>query len=276
MMMKKAQPVRQEELMPCTHASQIEKDALRSLLLTKKRYEILSLSFLKECGRVFFDDENAISLFDLTPDEYYSRGIRISGQTCIECVVDKCCREITGILDFSKLDRSLDVHLVDMFSGSGNMFFHFCKRLDAKKRTLVESDPNIWMRQVENFRAIDFKATSICGDWTQVFKEENSKFPDMNCFLISPPWGDGFSFSHGLDLLKTSPSVVSILRSIESYLKVGSIRNSSAYCFVHLYEVTTPGSLAFIHDNFDVIDQKIGKIMPFGSNIGFMVVKISR
>ena len=61
----------------------------RGLLLHgSKRNEVLTLGEVQQYGIDSFADPDYISLYGMTPTEWYARGIRLLGRTAVECTSD--------------------------------------------------------------------------------------------------------------------------------------------------------------------------------------------
>src|SRR5262245_3308748 len=63
-------------------------DRLRADLLGPRRYDLLSLDEVIEAGRVFTGDPDGLAFYGLAPAEWYARGIRLLGRTCVEATPD--------------------------------------------------------------------------------------------------------------------------------------------------------------------------------------------
>jgi hypothetical protein len=61
----------------------------RWCLLSDKRNETLALREVEQYGRDSFGDPDYVSLYGLTPREWYARGVRILGRTAVECTRDR-------------------------------------------------------------------------------------------------------------------------------------------------------------------------------------------
>ena len=69
-------------------------DRLRGQLLGPRRYDVLSLDEVRQVGRIPFGDPDGLSLYGLRPVDWYPRGIRLLGRTCVEATPDVTARPI--------------------------------------------------------------------------------------------------------------------------------------------------------------------------------------
>ena len=58
------------------------------LLSPAKRNQIIELWEVEKFGRDSFGDPNAVSLYGMTPPQWYARGVRILARTALEAVRD--------------------------------------------------------------------------------------------------------------------------------------------------------------------------------------------
>src|SRR4051794_17477668 len=52
------------------------------------RESVLDLAQVRRYGATMFGDPDAISLYGMTPETWYDRGIRLLGRTAVECTRD--------------------------------------------------------------------------------------------------------------------------------------------------------------------------------------------
>lgn len=194
-------------------------DRLRSELLGRRRYEELGLDDVVEIGRVLFGDPAGLSFYRLAPQQWYRRGVRLLGRTCVEATPDRTAGPIAGTV--RELLAGADA-VVDLFAGSGNLMLHVAAAL-AAPAVGIEADPAVWARTDANLRLVDAGRAGVRhGDWLSYFDDQVTG--DTAVYVVSPPWGDAFSFAAGLDLARTHPPVPRILDTIAH-------RDRSRRCF---------------------------------------------
>jgi hypothetical protein len=202
-------------------------DRLRAQLLGPRRYDVLSLDEIIEAGRVFTGDPDGLAFYGLAPTEWYARGIRLLGRTCVEATPDVTARPIAQTVRDLLAGRTTDrgrLGVVDLFAGSGNLMLHVARALGAPACGL-DADEAVWAQTAENLRIIGEPASVRRGDWLSYFAEPLTA--ETVVYLLSPPWGDAFSFATGLDLTRTEPPMPRIVETI-----AGRDRSRQCYAVV--------------------------------------------
>lgn len=194
-------------------------DILRAELLGPKRNQTLTLDEVADAGQVFFNDPQGLAYYGMSPSRWYARGIRILGRTCAEATPDvtaaPIARTVAGTV-------SRPVGVVDLFAGSGNLMLHIAQALDAPARGM-EDDENVHSHTAANLAMLGLDNIEVRhADWESYF-DDPLEVP-TSVYVISPPWAEGFSFSEGLDLARTSPPVPHILDTIAA-------RDTASACY---------------------------------------------
>jgi hypothetical protein len=197
-----------------------EADGLRRQLLGPKRYEVLSLGDIIEAGRVLTGDPQGMALYGLAPTDWYGRGVRLLGRTCVEATPDSTARPIARTAH-ALLGRGERVGVVDLFAGSGNLLLHIARALAAQALGL-EADDAVWTQTAANLRIVGATASVRHADWTSYFDDPINV--DTTMYVLSPPWGEAFSFAHGLDVTRTNPPLPLIVDAIAA-------QDRSAHCY---------------------------------------------
>jgi hypothetical protein len=195
-------------------------DSLRAQLLGPRRYEVLSLGDIIEVGRVLTGDPEGMAFYGLAPSVWYARGIRLLGRTCVEATPDATARPLARTVH-ALLGRPEGVGVVDLFAGSGNLMFHLAQALAARACGL-DADEAVWARTDASLRLIGAPPSIRLGDWLSYFDDQLNV--DTTVYVLSPPWGNAFSFAAGLDLAGTDPPVPMIVDTIAA-------RDRSARCY---------------------------------------------
>jgi hypothetical protein len=185
-------------------------DHLRGQLLGPRRYDVLGLDEIVQAGRILIGDPEGLSYYGLRPADWYARGVRILGRTCMEATPDVTAQPIARTVR-ALLGRSPRVGVVDLFAGSGNLMVHVADEL-AATGCGVEADEAVWRQTEANLRIVGATATVRCGDWLSYFAEPLTV--DTSVYVVSPPWGDAFSFASGLDITRTTPPIPLIIDTI--------------------------------------------------------------
>ncbi|HEY3010658.1 MAG TPA: hypothetical protein VGJ63_21715 [Micromonosporaceae bacterium] len=195
-------------------------DRLRTELLGPKRYATLSLDEVIQAGRILTGDPDGLSFYGFPPADWYARGIRLLGRTCVEATPDVTAAPIAETVR-AVLGRRDGVGVIDPFAGSGNLMLHVAEALSAPARGL-EADEAVWARTRENLRILDASAVVRLGDWLSYFDDPLPV--EVAVYVLSPPWAGAFSFATGLDVTRTEPPIPSIVDTI-------SVRDRSAHRF---------------------------------------------
>jgi hypothetical protein len=75
------------------------------LLSSTKRNQVIELWEVEKFGRDSFGDPEAVSLYDMTPSQWYARGVRILARTTLEAVRDPLGRSIGQ--DVARMQRAI-------------------------------------------------------------------------------------------------------------------------------------------------------------------------
>jgi len=184
-------------------------DRLRAELLGPKRNQTLTLDEVRDAGLVFFNDPEGLAYYGMPPSDWYARGIRILGRTSIEATPD-----ITAAPIARTVAKTVGppAGVVDLFAGSGNLMLHIARALGAPALGM-EVDENVHAHTEANFARLGLEGVEVRhADWESFF-DAPVDVP-TSVYVVSPPWGEGFSFAEGLDLTRTSPPVPHILDTI--------------------------------------------------------------
>jgi hypothetical protein len=227
-------------------------DRLRAELLGPKRYATLSLDEVIEVGRILTGDPDGLSFYGLPPAEWYARGIRMLGRTCVEATPDVTAVPIAETVCYALGHRD-GVGVVDPFAGSGNLMLHVAGALSASALGL-EGDEKVWVRTRENLRILGAPAVVRLGDWLSYFDDPLPV--EVTVYLLSPPWAGAFSFATGLDVTRTEPPIPSIVETI-------SVRDRSAHRFavVQHTPVEPVLNLSAVTDRHPVVGAGAGSVV---------------
>jgi hypothetical protein len=185
-------------------------DRLRAQLLGPRRYDVLGLDEIVETGRILFGDPDGMSFYGLPPADWYARGVRLLGRTCVEATPDVTARPLARTVR-TLLGRCPGAGVVDLFAGSGNLMLHVAQELSAQACGL-DADEAVWRQTNANLRVTGAAADVRYGDWLSYFADPLSV--DITVYVLSPPWGSAFSFATGLDIARTEPPIPLIVDTI--------------------------------------------------------------
>jgi hypothetical protein len=230
-------------------------DRLREQLLGPRRYDELSLHEVVQVGRILFGDPDGLSIYGLPPTDWYPRGVRLLGRTCVEATPDVTAQPIARTVR-SLLGSRQGVGVVDLFAGSGNLMLHIAEQLSAAACGL-DADEGVWRRSESNLRIVGATADLRYGDWLSYFADPLGV--DTSVYVLSPPWGNAFSYANGLDITRTHPPVPLIIRTIAA-----RDRSSRRYAVVQHTPAEPVLNVSAVTDHYPVV----------GSGPGCFVVSV--
>jgi hypothetical protein len=187
--------------------------------LGPKRNQTLNLDEVIDAGQVFFNDPQGLAYYGMPPSQWFARGIRILGRTCTEATPD-----ITAAPIAQEVAKTVGrpAGVVDLFAGSGNLMLHVARALDAPARGM-EADERVHAHTSANLGLLGLENVEVRhGDWESYFDDPLEVTTSV--YVVSPPWGEAFSFAEGLDLDRTSPPVPHIIDTIAA-------RDTAPACF---------------------------------------------
>jgi len=185
-------------------------DRLREQLLGPRRHDVLSLDEVLQAGRILFGEPQRMSFYGLPPVAWYARGVRLLGRTSVEATPDVTAQPIARTVR-ALLGRRPRVGVVDLFAGSGNLMLHVAKELSAAGYGL-DADEAVWRQTEANLRIVGASEELRYGDWLSYFVDPLRV--DTSVYVLSPPWGDAFSFANGLDITRTDPPIPLLIDTI--------------------------------------------------------------
>jgi hypothetical protein len=171
---------------------------------------VLGLDEVVEAGRVLFGDPEGLAFYGLAPSAWYARGVRLLGRTCVEATPDVTARPIARTVH-ALFGNHRAVGIVDLFAGSGNLMLHVAHALSAEACG-VEADEAVWRQTDANLRIVEAPACVRFGDWPSYF--EDPLRAESMVYVLSPPWGQAFSFTGGLDITRTDPPIPLVVDAI--------------------------------------------------------------
>ncbi len=117
----------------------------RGLLLGAKRDVVLRLWEVHRYGLDSYGDADYVSLYGLSPAQWYSRGVRIAGRTAVECTRDALAKTIAN--DVAGVAVHAGRHcapiVVDPFAGSANTLYWIVRSLRGSRGIGFEIDEQV-------------------------------------------------------------------------------------------------------------------------------------
>jgi hypothetical protein len=111
---------------------------------------------VEKFGRDSFGDANAVSLYGMTPAQWYARGVRILARTALEAVRDPLGNRIGQ--DVARVAAtappSSTFCVVDPFAGSGNGLFSILRHLPGAEGLGFEFEQTIFDMTTSNIASL--------------------------------------------------------------------------------------------------------------------------
>jgi hypothetical protein len=187
------------------------------LLSPAKRNQIVELWEVEKFGRDSFGDAGAVSLYGMTPAQWYARGVRILARTTLEAVRDplgdRIGEDVARVA--ARAPRGSVFGVVDPFAGSCNGLFWILRRLPGAEGLGFEFEQAIFDMSARNIASLGASIRLVHGDYRQLLGQH--RFPEGQHIVafLAPPWADALSAEAGLDLGRTKPPIENIVDDFE-------------------------------------------------------------
>jgi RNA cap guanine-N2 methyltransferase len=172
----------------------------RALLLHgSKGDEVLSLAEIEQYGRESFADLDYLSIYGMSPREWYGCGIRLLGRTAVECTRDALGdRIVRDVASVAACMPSNQFVVIDPFAGSCNSLFWIVRHLPDSEGIGFESDANVFELTHRNLAALGQRIEVVHGDYARLL--ERYRFPEDRSIVVfvAPPWGTALDEAQGL------------------------------------------------------------------------------
>lgn len=233
------------------------------LLFGPLRDAVLDLGQVRSYGSTMFGHPDAISLYGMSPREWYELGVRLLGRTTVECTRDSLARLIAS--DIAEVAAAAPVEttlVVDPFAGSANTLFWMHRALPDAQAVGVELDPVICQHTRHNLDLVGCPIEMRNGSYVDALGALSGLAPDgVAVFFVGPPWGHGFDPATGLDFGRTIPPVSEVVDRIEA-----SIPGRPLLVAVQAFERIEPASLGAVRSLFDWSQLRTYSLNPPGKN----------
>jgi hypothetical protein len=226
------------------------------------RDKVLDLEQVRSYGRAMFGDPDAISLYGMTPQAWYERGIRLLGRTTVECTRDSLSEliaaDIAQVADAAPWRPAL---VVDPFAGSANTLYWVHRALPDARAVGVELDAVIWEHTHHNLDLVGCPIEIRKGSYVDALGDLEAPRDGLVVVFVGPPWGHGLDAFTGLDFGRTLPPVRDIVERIGS-----SMQGRPLLVAVQAYERLEPASLETVRSLFDWSELRTYSLNPPGKN----------
>jgi len=236
------------------------------LLLGAKRNAVLRLWEVERYGEDSYGDTDYVSVYGLTPSEWFARGIRLLGRTAVECTRDRLAdamgSDIAAVARTAAMARSF---VVDPFVGSGNTLYWILRHLPGSSGLGFELDRDVYGLTKRNLSILGLPIDVVHCDYIAGLTELALPSEDLLISFVAPPWGEALSSTDGLDLRRTMPPVNEVIQVLSARFA------NPLLCAVQMYERVEPTSLSELRSRFDWSVQRTYDINAPGQNHGLLV-----
>jgi hypothetical protein len=181
------------------------------LLGERKRNEVLALWEVRRYGRDSFGDADYVSIYGLTPEQWYSRGVRLLARTVVECTRDRLAdligRDIAAVAGTAASDSVV----VDPSAGSANTLWWITRYVSAKRAIGFELDDAVFEASRRNLSILGFDVALLHEGHEAGLEGLSVSEDQLLIVFVAPPWGDALSELTGLDLRQTRPPVSTVV-----------------------------------------------------------------
>ena len=237
------------------------------LLLGEKRNAVLDLREIQQYGLECFGDADYVSIYGLTPDEWYGKGIRVLGRTAVECTRDRLAQAIAADVAIVAAGTEADSLLViDPFAGSGNTLYWLMRQLPGAVGLAFEKDEAVFRLTSTNLALLDQPLRMLELDFDDGIESAVAAPGQPVVAFIAPPWGRALDPESGLDLSRTEPPVAAIVDRLDS-----RFRPARLLCVVQVHERLKPEPLAQLAQRFDWSRTKTYDFNRPGQNHGILI-----
>jgi hypothetical protein len=218
------------------------------LLSPAKRNQVIELWEVEKFGRDSFGEPDAVSLYGMTPAQWYARGVRILARTTLEAVRDPLGRAIgqavARIAASAPPGSALGV--IDPFAGSCNALFWIVGQLQGAQGLGFEFEEAIFEMSTRNIASLSVPIRLAHGDYRRLLGEH--RFPTTHRVIafLAPPWADALNEETGLDLDRTKPPIRQIIDDFERIYAETPI-----LYVVEIHERLAPSPVAALRDRFE-------------------------
>jgi hypothetical protein len=226
------------------------------------RDAVLDVEQVRRYGADTFGDPDAISLYGMTPHEWFARGIRMLGRTTVECTRDSLAwviaSDVAGLAQSAPEPVSI---VVDPFAGSANTLYWMHAALPRAMAVGVEFDPVICEHTRHNLELVGCPITMRNDDFAHALGDLDVPSEGLAVVFIGPPWGHAFDPDRGLDLAGTTPPVRDIVTRVED-----TLGGRPLLIAVQAFERMEPESLADVRSMLDWSHVSTYSLNPPGRN----------
>ena len=237
------------------------------MLYGSKRSEVLSLAEIEQYGLDSFADPDYISIYGMSPREWYSCGIRMLGRTAVECtrdaIGDRIGRDVASVAACMPSNQFV---VIDPFAGSCNTLFWILRHLPNSEGIAFESDPQVFELTHSNLASLGQRIEVVHGDYERLLEGYSVPKDRGIVTFVAPPWGTALDEVQGLDLDGTTPPIDEVIEQV-----VRRFSQHKMLFAIQVYEKVSASSLVGIRTRLDWTELRIYDINERGRNHGVLL-----
>jgi hypothetical protein len=238
------------------------------LLYGHKRNKVLSLHEVRQYGADSFSDPDYVSLYGMTPAQWYARGIRLLGRTAVECtrdvLGDRIGRDVAAVA--ASLPPRTEFTAIDPFAGSCNTLYWILRHVPRSTGLAFELDPQVYELSRHNIAALDRTIELTRGSYRSSLAGRHLPTDHVLIVFVAPPWGTALDETIGLDLRRTTPPITDIIPEL------GQMYSRHRILFAtQIYEKVSRDSLADLQAILDWSDLRVYDLNVAGRNHGILL-----
>ena len=238
------------------------------LLLGPKRNQVLTLDEVQRYGVDSFGDPDYLRVYDMAPQEWYERGIRLLGRTAVECtrdaLGDRIGRDIARAAHRAQAARPFLV--IDPFAGSCNTLYWILRHVFGSRGMALETDCQVYELSRQNLAVLDMSVELRKADFCSLLTGYPLPSDRDLIWFVAPPWGTALDEAMGLDLRQTTPPIAETVRGI-----LDAYPHRAMIFAVQIYERTIEASLGEVMAMLDWSELCFYELGVAGRNHGLLL-----
>jgi hypothetical protein len=238
------------------------------LLSQEKRNQVLELWEVERYGVDSYGHAAYVSVYGMTPAEWYARGIRLLARTAVECtrdvLGDAIGRDIAAVV--SEGPPALGITVIDPFAGSCNTLYWILRHLAQARGIAFELDDRVFDATSRNLSLVDEDIRIMHGDYATGLRDHAIPWTETVIVFVAPPWGEALDPASGLDLRRTQPPIADIIAFFDALYA-----NNRILYVTQIHETVDQRSLAEVSGTFEWSALKLYTLNEAGKNHGVLL-----
>jgi predicted RNA methylase len=219
-------------------------------------------------GSDTFGDPDYVSIYGLTPSDWFARGVRLLGRTTVECTRDRFADLIgRDVAALAKTAPAVSGSIVvDPFAGSANTLYWITRHVEPDRSVGFELDDAVFELARENLRIMGLATDVRHEAYDPGLRGLTVEDDELVILFVSPPWGAALDVESGLDFRRTVPPVAEIVDLARAVFP----RHKLLFA-IQAYELVNQESLAELTARFQWSALHVYDINPEAKNPGLLL-----